>query len=1114
MDYHLFAPMSQRYSLYIRPEHHHSESVQKRQADYTRDISSYEEGTEPIPEPEPTRRDGDHSGTESDRDRYIRHDSIVRFPGENANDSVTPVPGDAPQQHSGNIEILSFHPEQHSRPNAHFIPGASHEVPRPAGHDIPVFFAGYDPELQPGYGHDEELEDKMDSYAVLDESVFEHSAQTYVTPATPTTVPTDIGARDDLAEFAPEKTRITKKLLDKPKKVMKVIKASSDGEYVPQEVPGVMLKTMSGEEEAFVPADLLEDTERLITSASDQQPSYVDPAASVPVSRKPPMRGMPYQFGWIVDDEATANYQTRQETGDSNGVVTGCYQVLDPNGVVRTVIYRADENGFRVLSLSRGPDKTPCPGLDDATRSPVPSKAPTPSPYSQSGSVFAGNTGSISNAQQGTFNQNVHYQSSSASASSSSQSHNSSSQSSHFGSFSGKNGLFEQPSYARTLGPKAQQSIAANQYNLQGSAQQAWMAEYLQNITKNLYSSFTNSSTVSNTNHYGGQSEGALVNFPFVLIPISTFLDLQKTGAIGQDIQSYGAFIEPQQGQAQLSQYLQQQQQQRQQQQQQKQKAHSETTHHTTFNTYNTTKSESQQKSQKSQGVNTVNYQGYGVPHQGRQPAKQVAQGHQYQSHQSSESAKSSSSSSSSSSNSAYHSNFAGNQGYPSGSQFNQAQPAARQPAARPPPATSYSSKPNPRVPVLSYGPPQTHSTQAPYVPQTIRPITQKPVVTRPPLPVPTPQPSQYRPIKQNIPQVQATQSYGPPPSNSGAYGAYSSQSSESSQQSASSQEKQASSSSSSFGGGIASQSYQSSSSKEAKDSKSSKASSSSQYAYNTGASGGAGSQYASQSKSSSSSSSSSSTASSSQKSFSSFSNAAGSHGAPNFLQTHSAQGFPGYPELRPSSSTAAATYVPYGPSQESSTLAPTSSNSIPKPALSKPVPQLSYQQPSPVVSAEANAYGSSSPSYNDDYDSSEPGPAFAAPVPEPNIDNTNSWIPLHDNTQENHQNLNIPGAYYGQNNVASTAATFIPAQQFNSAQFPQNVGGEGGNVFHYSSSSQSSQEQSSSQQNQQESSSSWSSSGAINPQLFFSKAVHQDGHPSQKQPRQLPGHQLYQVPS
>ena len=39
------------------------------------------------------------------------------------------------------------------------------------------------------------------------------------------------------------------------------------------------------------------------------------------------MGGMPYSFGFIVDDEHTDNYQTRQEEGRSDGVVEGCYQV-------------------------------------------------------------------------------------------------------------------------------------------------------------------------------------------------------------------------------------------------------------------------------------------------------------------------------------------------------------------------------------------------------------------------------------------------------------------------------------------------------------------------------------------------------------------------------------------------------------------------------------------------------------------------------------------------------------------------------------------------------------------------------------------------------------------
>lgn len=55
-----------------------------------------------------------------------------------------------------------------------------------------------------------------------------------------------------------------------------VIKATPSGGYVPEPVPGVMLPTPDGEEEAFVPADLIKDTETLLTSGSAQQPVYVD----------------------------------------------------------------------------------------------------------------------------------------------------------------------------------------------------------------------------------------------------------------------------------------------------------------------------------------------------------------------------------------------------------------------------------------------------------------------------------------------------------------------------------------------------------------------------------------------------------------------------------------------------------------------------------------------------------------------------------------------------------------------------------------------------------------------------------------------------------------------
>ena len=46
------------------------------------------------------------------------------------------------------------------------------------------------------------------------------------------------------------------------------------------------------------------------------------------------MGGMPYSFGYIVDDEHTNNYQTRQEEGGADGVVDGCYQVRGGGRVV------------------------------------------------------------------------------------------------------------------------------------------------------------------------------------------------------------------------------------------------------------------------------------------------------------------------------------------------------------------------------------------------------------------------------------------------------------------------------------------------------------------------------------------------------------------------------------------------------------------------------------------------------------------------------------------------------------------------------------------------------------------------------------------------------------
>ena len=53
--------------------------------------------------------------------------------------------------------------------------------------------------------------------------------------------------------------------------------ATDEGQLVPKAVPGVMLPTDDGEQEAFVPADLLEYADTLLTSGSSLNPTVVLP---------------------------------------------------------------------------------------------------------------------------------------------------------------------------------------------------------------------------------------------------------------------------------------------------------------------------------------------------------------------------------------------------------------------------------------------------------------------------------------------------------------------------------------------------------------------------------------------------------------------------------------------------------------------------------------------------------------------------------------------------------------------------------------------------------------------------------------------------------------------
>lgn len=64
--------------------------------------------------------------------------------------------------------------------------------------------------------------------------------------------------------------------------------ATDEGEMVPEAVPGVMLPTDDGTEEAFVPADLLEYADTLLTSSST-----LNPTVALPVHGEAPVPSLP-----------------------------------------------------------------------------------------------------------------------------------------------------------------------------------------------------------------------------------------------------------------------------------------------------------------------------------------------------------------------------------------------------------------------------------------------------------------------------------------------------------------------------------------------------------------------------------------------------------------------------------------------------------------------------------------------------------------------------------------------------------------------------------------------------------------------------------------------------
>ena len=97
-----------------------------------------------------------------------------------------------------------------------------------------------------------------------------------------------------------------------------------------------------------------------LVASDDPHGSYGGPILKPPTHRKKYLftylfiylfiwqkEGLPFNFQYIVDDEGTANFQTRMEETDSSGVVRGCYQVSTSSSLQR------EKNRDNVIEFSK-----------------------------------------------------------------------------------------------------------------------------------------------------------------------------------------------------------------------------------------------------------------------------------------------------------------------------------------------------------------------------------------------------------------------------------------------------------------------------------------------------------------------------------------------------------------------------------------------------------------------------------------------------------------------------------------------------------------------------------------------------------------------------------------
>ncbi|KAI2796368.1 hypothetical protein BLOT_015820 [Blomia tropicalis] len=90
--------------------------------------------------------------------------------------------------------------------------------------------------------------------------------------------------------------------------------------------------------------------------AAPQQPYLSEfKIAAAPSNGNPEPEGPPRPFSFGFMSMANDGTQSRQESQDASGKVTGSYEIVDAQGITRRVEYWADDSGFHAEIKSNEP---------------------------------------------------------------------------------------------------------------------------------------------------------------------------------------------------------------------------------------------------------------------------------------------------------------------------------------------------------------------------------------------------------------------------------------------------------------------------------------------------------------------------------------------------------------------------------------------------------------------------------------------------------------------------------------------------------------------------------------------------------------------------------------